>query len=181
MPSAALLSALLLCCHHQATVLGPHAPPNFLQVRAGLYRGGHPDEGALEYLRSLGVRTVVDLEIADLVEATQGQIDEESRLASSLGLRVVHVPISAFELGLSDRFDRLIDSAMVAIGDRSGWAVYVHCLHGQDRTGMVVGLERVEQEGWAPRAAWDEMVRIGFHPLFLGLREYFNRRTASSF
>jgi len=56
-------------------------------------------------------------------------------------------------------------------------AIYVHCKHGQDRTGLVLGLERVIDEKWAPKAAHDEMLKIGFHPFFLGLNHYFEERT----
>jgi hypothetical protein len=34
-------------------------------------------------------------------------------------------------------------------------------------------------EGWTPQTAHDEMVRIGFHTEFLGLEEYFERKTGS--
>jgi len=173
-----LLSLLLLVgCHHAPVSTAPHPPPNFVQVRNGLYRGGHPDGPALDYLRSLNVRTIIDLEIADLIEATDEQIQEEQRLASARGFRVVHVPISAFELALSDRFDALIDQALATMADPNSAVIYVHCLHGQDRTGLVVGLERVLQEHWTPDRAYNEMLTLGFHPAFLGLELYFRRRT----
>ena len=54
---------------------------------------------------------------------------------------------------------------------------YVHCAHGQDRTGLVIGLERVIDEGWTPKAAHDEMLKLGFHPLFEGLNHYFEEKT----
>jgi hypothetical protein len=40
-----------------------------------------------------------------------------------------------------------------------------------------MGLDRVLNESWAPRAAHDEMVAIGFHTSFLGLNEYFENKT----
>ena len=174
-------SLLVLCACHcsgaQARPSQPHAPPHFRAVRSGLYRGGHPDGAALDYLRSIGVRTVVDLEIADLIEATAAQIDEERAGVAARGMRFVHAPMSAFEPALSDRFDGIATRALQVIGDPNAAPVYVHCLHGQDRTGLVIGLERVEQEHWAPDRAYREMVALGFHPMFLGLRDYFERRT----
>lgn len=178
---AAFLAALgMKGCVHRPPATTVHPPPNFAIVRPGLYRGGHPDAGALDYLRAAHVRTIVNLEIADLIEATDDQIAEENRLATARGFVVVHVPISAFELGLSERFNALIDRALSVMADPSNGIVYVHCLHGQDRTGLVIGLERVLQERWTPERAYAEMLARGFHPMFLGLDEYFERRTGFS-
>jgi len=43
-------------------------------VRTGLYRGGRPNAVQLDYLHTLGVHTIIDLEINDGIEATGGQI-----------------------------------------------------------------------------------------------------------
>ena len=56
-------------------VTDPQAPANFAKVRDDLYRGGHPTGAHLAYLKGLGIRTIVDLEIPDLVEATEAQIN----------------------------------------------------------------------------------------------------------
>lgn len=64
----------------------------------------------------------------------------------------------------------------------AGLAVYGHCLHGEDRTGLWLGLWRV-RSGSFPMAAFSEMVAYGFHdgetnkpglPLFI---EAFQRET----
>lgn len=173
------LVLLLLASCHTPPPAADHAPANFLFVRDGLYRGGHPDAAALDYLSTLHVRTIVNLEIADGIEATSAQIAEEDRLATTRGFSVVHMPISAFEFGLSARFDERIRDAEAVLADPTAAPVYVHCLHGQDRTGLVIGLERVQRENWLPARAYAEMLSLGFHPLFHGLREYFERATGT--
>ena len=45
---------------------------------------------------------------------------------------------------------------------------FVHCAHGQDRTGLVVAVYRV-RHGWTKAQAQAEMLRLGFHPTLLGL------------
>jgi hypothetical protein len=40
-----------------------------------------------------------------------------------------------------------------------------------------VALERVQIEKWAPQKAHDEMLALGFHEIFVGLDEYFERKT----
>ncbi len=174
---AIALAILLSSCSHSASPPSdPRIPANFAMVRLGLYRGGRPNALQLDYLRTLGVHTILDLEINDGIEATGAQIEQELTLAGQRGFLVVRFPISAFEPALSHRFDMLIDGALSLMVNQSAGTIYVHCLHGQDRTGMVVGLERVLQEHWAPESAYQEMIRMGFHPGFLGLKEYFERR-----
>lgn len=152
--------------------------PNFKEVSPGLYRGGHPNTAGIAELKRRGVRTIVDLEVADLIEATPGVISQELRDAKAAGITVVRFPMSAFEPALSSRFDTQMSAAMAELRRASPTnAVYVHCKHGQDRTGLVVGLHRVENEKVDAKVAYAEMTKLGFHTFFLGLREYYERRT----
>jgi tyrosine-protein phosphatase SIW14 len=155
----------------------PDEPANFFLVSPGIYRGGHPDAGGLEYLKNLGVTTIIDLEIGDFIEATPAEIDSEIAGATALGINDIREPMSAFELALSSRFDSEINQILAILANPAQKPVYVHCRHGQDRTGLVIGLERVFNEGWTPSAAWNEMLAHGFHVGFLGLSDYFFRKT----
>lgn len=150
---------------------------NFHEVRDGLYRGGHPDGKGLDYLKKLGVKTIVDLEIGDFIEAFPWDIDDEEDGAKSRGITLVRYPMSAFEAAASDRFDHQMDDVLARLDDAQQQPIYVHCKHGQDRTGLVIGLERVLDEGWQPEDAYDEMLDLGFHPMFFGLDEYFHEKT----
>lgn len=152
--------------------------PNLKTVSPGLLRGGHPNAAGIAELKRRGVKTIVDLEIADFIEATPGVIAQELRDAKAAGITVVRFPMSAFEPALSTRFDTQMTAALAELRKASpAHPVYVHCRHGQDRTGLVVGLHRVETERMNAKAAYEEMKRLGFHTYFLGLREYFERRT----
>src|SRR2546430_2746714 len=50
--------------------------------------------------------------------------------------------------------------------------IFVHCEHGQDRTGLVVACYRVQAEGWSKAKAEKEMFDHGFHKILHGLWEY---------
>jgi tyrosine-protein phosphatase SIW14 len=151
---------------------------NFVAVSPGLYRGGHPDGAGLDYLKSVGVKRIVNLEVGDFIEAFPWDISNELSDAKARGLTEIRYPMSAFEPAVSDEFDRHIDEILAILKTATpDDGIYVHCKHGQDRTGLVMGLERVVGEGWQPKDAHDEMVRIGFHTLFLGLEEYFENKT----
>lgn len=150
---------------------------NFHKVRKGLYRGGHPDGKGLDYLKKLGVKTIVDLEVGDFIEAFPWDIYGEVDGAKSRHLTLVREPMSAFEPAVSDDFDAKMRAIEKILADPTKAPVYVHCKHGQDRTGLVIGLERVQHEHWAPKDAYAEMLRLGFHPEFLGLHHYFEEKT----
>ena len=152
--------------------------PNFKEVSPGLFRGGHPNTAGIAELKRRGVKVIVDLEVADLIEATPGVIAQELRDAKAAGIPVVRFPMSAFEPAMSSRFDTQMTAAIAELRKASPTnPVYVHCKHGQDRTGLVVGLHRVENERVNATVAYAEMKKLGFHTFFLGLREYYERRT----
>ena len=46
---------------------------------------------------------------------------------------------------------------------------FIHCEHGQDRTGLVVAMWRVEKDGWTKADAEKEMLAHGFHKELRGL------------
>ncbi len=151
---------------------------NFHKVRTGLYRGGHPDAAGLDYLKKLGVKRIVNLEVGDFVEAYPWDITKELDEAHARGLTELRYPMSAFEPAVSGEFDAHMNQILAILKTATATdAIYVHCKHGQDRTGLVLGLERVIDEKWAPKAAHDEMLKIGFHPFFLGLEHYFEEKT----
>jgi hypothetical protein len=92
-------------------------------------------------------------------------------------LKKLRFPMSAFEPAVSDDFDKMMNTIMTDLKDPSLGTIYVHCAHGQDRTGLVIGLERVIDEGWQPKDAFKEMIADGFHTFFIGLDSYFEEKT----
>ncbi len=87
--------------------------------------------------------------------------------------------MSAFQPALSDKFDQQIDAILTVLADPDKEPIYVHCKHGQDRTGLVIGLERVFAEGWSVADAHEEMVKLGFHHGVVGIENYFHKKAAS--
>lgn len=161
----------------QAAAIESVPLPNFVKVRDGLYRGGHPDAEGLDHLKELGVKTIIDLEIGDFIEARPADIDTELAQAQARGIRIVREPMAAYTPAISNAFDAKIEEALAILKDPAQGPVYVHCLHGQDRTGLVIGLERVFVEGWDPADAYAEMLARGFHTYYLGLNHYFENKT----
>ena len=76
--------------------------------------------------------------------------------------------------------DVQINQILSALADTNNFPIFIHCHHGQDRTGLIIGLYRVEAQGWAPAKAYQEMLVNGFHPNLAGLDKYFRDRTGYS-
>ena len=139
-----------------------HGVPNLRAVDEArhVYRSGQPQSAeAWAYVASLGVRTVVKLDTD-----TEGSEDG----AESVGLVVVRLPwppANAGELLLGP------SSADVhrAVDAMRGGAVLVHCLHGNDRTGLAVEAYRVLVDDWPRSRAHREAIADGFHVELLGL------------
>lgn len=138
--------------------------PNFTIVEGTLYRGGQPDDAGWNELKRLGVTTVVKLDPAG---------EAQDVAAEALGMKVVYEPIGTLaQLATMPGMDQ-VQRAVNALG---GLDTYVHCKHGQDRTGLVVGCYRVWTQGWSKEAAWQEMLEHGYHRLLLGLTLFWKLR-----
>lgn len=138
--------------------------PNLDTVDGRLMRGGQPTREGWMHLRAEGVSTVITLHTA--AEASDAY-------AESIGLRVLHfdmAPGSAADVfGAPDleTLHEVVEAIDTALGVGG---VYVHCAHGQDRTGLVVGAWRVWHDRWTWAQAYAEARAHHFHPALLGLR-----------
>jgi tyrosine-protein phosphatase SIW14 len=143
------------------------AIPNFHAVEADVFRGGTPGAEGIAELKALGVKTILNLD--DRYDVNE----EERALAQAAGIREIANPMSGFWWPENARVNR----ALRALSDPRLRPIYVHCQHGQDRTGLVVGLFRVEREHWAPARAYAEMLGYGFHRILFLMNHYFEERT----
>ena len=154
-----------------AQAVGPtvESIPQFLQVTPDLYRGGTPGPDGIAYLAQIGVKTILDM------ETTDSEISLELATAAPLNIRVISKQLPPLLVRPTDtRMDQIID----ILKDRSNYPLFVHCKHGQDRTGVAIGLFRVYVQGWSPTDAYNEMVALNFHPTSeIGLRCYFEEKT----
>ena len=136
-------------------------------VDAGLWRGKRPDAAELAHLKGLGVKTILDL------EDDSAAVAAERAQAQALGLRFVSIPMSGFWAPS----DASVNAAEGWLAAPQYYPMFVHCQHGQDRTGLIVGLHRVWHDGWTPAAAYKEMLANGFHKVLVFLNHYYEERT----
>lgn len=139
---------------------------NFHTVTPNLYRGAQPDLSGIVFLQSIGVRTILDINDDDLQESS------EAVWAASHGMTLIYIPLSGF-WAPSDFQVGLIQQVL---NDKHLGPVYIHCEHGEDRTGLMVGIYRVESMGWGASEAHDEMLKDGFHTILIPLNSYYWHR-----
>lgn len=136
--------------------------PNFHRVNGTLFRGGQPKTGGFELLSRLGIKTVVNLRDDDDRE-TQEESDVERA-----GLRYFNVPLK--RLGRPN--DREVEEVLSVINNSENQPVFVHCAHGADRTGVVIAVYRITNDGWTGDQATAEAKRYGLKPWQLGKKDY---------
>lgn len=150
---AIAISLLLSAC---ATATAPPVkglPRNFGVVEEGkLYRGSQPTADEIENLYRRGVKTIVKLNGTDL--------EMERSATGEFGIRLMEIPLNALTVGTSKSCAD-VERAYEAITDPMNWPVYVHCDHGRDRTGFLVGLYRERVQGWTFPQVSDELARYG--------------------
>lgn len=141
----------------------PVTPP--YSVVANLYRGPLPDKPLLDELQQLGVTRLVSL--CDESDASMSMSLECARR----GLDHCHIPLSPFVRPTEEE----IEAFLSLLDQRDGMPTYVHCIHGRDRTGTMLGIFRLSQ-GWTLADALSEMQSYGFYmgfqELLSALRSY---------
>jgi protein tyrosine/serine phosphatase len=141
---------------------------NFSEVTQGVYRGGRPDQNGVEVsLVQLGVKTIIDLENDDEPVAA------ERGWAQAAGIKFISAPMN----GLATPDDNQVNDTLAKMNDPANQPVFVHCMQGKDRTGLIVALYRVIEEGWTPKAAHDEMMTHGFNSILIAMNKYYEQKT----
>ncbi|CAK0811224.1 unnamed protein product, partial [Prorocentrum cordatum] len=119
------------------------------RVTRGLYRGSFPDNEGVAWLRRLGVRTIINL--------NGHNSSGYRRVVLEQGIRYEHLPLSPMRAPTEEDVARFFE----ILGDWSASPIYVHCLHGVDRTGTMIALFRIREQGWRNDEALAEMIYFG--------------------
>lgn len=134
--------------------------PNLSEVSSGVWRGGQPTIAGWSHLKNIGVTNVIKLNPEE---------EASDKDAYVFGMQIRYLPVSLMQqLGMStipkDYFHEAISSVHPG--------TYIHCYHGQDRTGLFVAMYRVQRDGWTKHFAQSEMEQMGFHEELRGLAHY---------
>lgn len=139
----------------------------FFPVSPGIFRGARPGSEGLQFLKTLNINTVLD------IENDSNAIADEEEQAATLGYHFIAVPLSGFFAPK----DGDIQKILKIISDPKSYPVFVHCKHGEDRTGLTIGLFRFFYEKWTAEKAYQEMLDKNFHPALFPLDSYYRKQT----
>jgi len=136
-------------------------------VSTGVYRGSRPDDAQMRRVKSLGVRAVLNL------ENSSSAISRDRALAQKYGLKFISEPMDGFAYPNDAQVNRIV----AYLKQRPDGYVFVHCHHGEDRTGLIIALHRIFNQGWTVKRARQEMLDKGFHRSLFLLYQYFKDKT----
>ncbi len=142
--------------------------PNFHLAAPGIWRGAAPTEVGLRQLKAMGIKTVIDLRIAPKT------VEKEGIYARSLGFKWINLP-----MGSDPPTPKEVSTLLATLKQAPASPVFVHCQHGADRTGCMIGIYRVTQQGWSYPRAFAEMRQDGFNLHWVKLREAVQSRAKS--
>jgi protein tyrosine/serine phosphatase len=108
----------------------------------------------------MGIKTVLNLR--------HRHGDGEKRLVESAGLRYERIALASNDTPRSEQVARFLE----IVRDPSLRPLYVHCQHGVDRTGAMMAVYRIEDEGWSNPEAFAEMEFFDAHLMWQDLRNF---------
>lgn len=129
---------------------------NFRQVDKNLYRCGVPSDEDMAAFARLGIKTDISLQWTGGSEAPV--VKHEGQVAKKLGIKFVNIPLP---------FGKEPPAAMVKqyfdiFADEANLPAIVHCKKGRDRTGTMVAIYRIQENGWTNAKAFAEQESFGF-------------------
>jgi len=130
------------------------------EVAPGLFRGGQPSAEGVAWLKSMGIKTVLNLR--------HHHGDSEKQQVESVGLRYERIPLESSDAPRPEQVARFL----AIVRDPALRPIYVHCQHGVDRTGAMMAVYRMEDEGWSNADAYAEMLSFGAHLIWRDLRNF---------
>ena len=141
-PAAALLSAIHI--------------DNFGRISPTYYRGAQPKGRDYADLAALGVKTLINLTGDDASP-------DEKAMAQKAGLGYVQIPMNTHVVPTIAQLAEFLK----IVNDPAKQPVYVHCVGGKHRTGVMTAAYRMSHDGWTAERAFNEMKQYKFGADFL--------------
>src|SRR5262249_48072814 len=128
---------------------------NFGRLNASYFRGAQPEGRDYADLKSLGVKTVIDL--------TEGGDPHERGLVENLGMKFLRIPMTTRTAPTTPQIEQFLS----IVNDPANQPIYVHCQGGRHRTGVMTAIYRMTDDGWNADRAFAEMKQYKFGADFL--------------
>ena len=129
---------------------------NFGRVDDNYYRGGQPVGQDYAALAAAGIKTIVSLTSDDAQP-------NEKALAEAAGMKFFQIPMTTHQVPTSAQ----IAEFLAIVGNKAAQPVYVHCVGGRHRTGVMTAIYRITNDNWSAVQAFAEMKKYKFGADFL--------------
>lgn len=134
--------------------------PNLHQVAPGIYRSAQPNlTGMRNVAKALGIKTVINLR----------NFHSDLPMTERVGVELHELNINTWSVR-----DRDIVRVLQILRRQDNGPFLIHCQHGADRTGLMIAVYRMVEQGWSREAAMAEMLRggYGFHHTWKNIIRY---------
>ena len=139
-----------------AITTAPIRIDNFGRISDTYYRGSQPAGDDYAALAKLGVKTVINLTSDDALA-------EEPGMVAKAGMKYVAIPMTTRVAPTTEQLAQFLN----VVNDPASQPVYVHCVGGKHRTGVMTAVYRMTQNAWTPEKAFSEMKQFNFGADFL--------------
>lgn len=129
---------------------------SFGQINSNYFRGAQPEGQDYADLKALGVKTVINLTSHD------SKADEPDMVRRE-GMNYVQIPTTTGTPPTPEQLKLFFS----LVEDPAKQPVYVHCVGGKHRTGVMTAVYRMTEDGWSADQAFQEMKRYKFGADFL--------------
>lgn len=153
---AALIALALTCAPALALDVSNVRIENFGRVDEHYYRGGQPVGQDYAALAAAGIKTIVSLTSDDAQP-------NEKALAEAAGMRFFQIPMTTHQVPTPAQ----IAEFLAIVDNKTAQPVYVHCVGGRHRTGVMTAIYRMTNDNWSAAQAFAEMKKYKFGADFL--------------
>lgn len=129
---------------------------NFARVNGSYFRGAQPHGNDYADLAALGVKTVINLTSFDALDSEQAAVERN-------GMRYLQIPMTTRKSPTASELDAFLS----IVNDPASQPVYVHCVGGRHRTGVMTAVYRMTNDGLTGDQAFKEMKQFNYGPDFL--------------
>ena len=132
---------------------------NLYKINDSLYRSEQPTKQGMNNLQEIGITTIINLRA---LHSDRDGIEGTKLLNKELSVKTWHIE------------DEDVIRFLRIIRKKENGPFLVHCKHGADRTGVMIAMYRIVEQGWSKDEAIKEMVNggYGFHPIWLNIIYY---------
>ena len=139
-----------------AIFTAPAGIDNFGRISATYYRGAQPEGSDYAALAALGVKTVINLTSFAAMAAEPG-------LVEAAGMKYVAMPMTTRVNPTPEQLEQFLS----IVNDPKHQPVFVHCVGGKHRTGVMTAVYRMTQHTWTGEQAFKEMKQFKYGADFL--------------